>query len=61
MNENNVENDAGMTDAAIRAMISPWLIGDTEADAGMLKRTFRTLGFSLTQWRQVVSETEEAR
>jgi 2-hydroxy-3-keto-5-methylthiopentenyl-1-phosphate phosphatase len=45
-----------LTTPEVRAMVKPWLTGDVDWDAAMLKRMFRSVGFSLTEWRQVVEE-----
>ncbi|MGV2335058.1 MAG UNVERIFIED_CONTAM: hypothetical protein LVR18_27295 [Planctomycetaceae bacterium] len=47
-----------MTTDAVRNMIQPWLTGNDEKDAQMLRRMFRGVGLSIAQWRQVVAETK---
>ena len=47
-----------MTADAVRNMIQPWLTGNDEKDAQMLRRMFRGVGLSIAQWRQVVAETK---
>jgi hypothetical protein len=42
----------------VRNMIKPWLTGNDEKDAKMLKNMFRGVGMSISEWRQVVAETK---
>jgi CCR4-NOT transcriptional regulation complex NOT5 subunit len=42
----------------VRNMIKPWLTGNDEKDAKMLKNMFRGVGMSISEWRQVVKETK---
>ena len=49
-----------LTDAAFRKMAAPWLTGNDEADAKMLKNMFKGVRLTLAQWRQVVAETKAA-
>jgi CCR4-NOT transcriptional regulation complex NOT5 subunit len=44
----------------VRNMIKPWLTGNDEKDAKMLKNMFRGVGMSIREWRQVVKETKAA-
>ncbi len=41
-------------------MIKPWLTGNDEKDAQMLRRMFRGVGFSIGEWRQIVAEVKAA-
>ena len=47
-----------MTTQAVRNMVKGWLTGNDEADAKSLSRTFRSVGLTLAQWRQVVAESK---
>lgn len=47
-----------LTTEAVRKMIKPWLTGDDERDARNFRRTFRSIGFSVGEWRQVVAEAK---
>ena len=51
----NFDADEPLTTPSVRAMIKPWLTGDTERDARMLNRMFRRM-FTLADWRRVVKE-----
>lgn len=46
------------TTDAVRKMVKPWLTGNDERDAKMLKTMFRGVGFSIGEWRQVVQEVK---
>ena len=48
------------TTAEVRKMIAPWLTGNDEKDAKMLKNMVRGCGMSIGEWRQVVAETKAA-
>jgi hypothetical protein len=39
---------------AVNEMIRPWLTGDIQRDAKMLKRMFRGVRYSLSEWMEVV-------
>lgn len=47
-------------DAATISMIAPWLTGNDESDAKMLKRTFRAIKMSIADWRKVVATVKSA-
>jgi hypothetical protein len=47
-----------LTNPAVRRMILPWLTGNDERDARSLSRQFRSIGFSLPDWRQVIAEVK---
>jgi hypothetical protein len=47
-----------LTNPAVRRMILPWLTGDDERDARSLSRQFRSIGFSLPDWRRVIAEVK---
>jgi hypothetical protein len=51
-----MKTNESLTTPAFRAMINPWLTGEVNRDAAMLKRMFRTARLTLAQWRQVVEE-----
>lgn len=42
----------------VAKMVQPWLTGNDERDAKSLAKTFRMVGLTLAQWRQVVSESK---
>ena len=48
------------TTAEVRNMIAPWLTGNDEKDAKMLRKMFRGCGLSIGEWRQIVAETKAA-
>ena len=50
-----------MIDAATIKMITPWLTGNDEADAKMLKRMFKGVGMSIGEWREVVQQVKAAK
>jgi hypothetical protein len=58
VNDNQTNEGTTMTTDAVRNMIQPWLTGNDEKDAQMLRRMFRGVGLSIAQWRQVVAETK---
>jgi len=37
-------------------MIKGWLTGNDEADAKSLSRTFRSLRFTIGQWREMIAQ-----
>ena len=37
-------------------MVAPWLTGNDESDAKMLRNMFKGVGMTIAQWRQVVAE-----
>ena len=39
-------------------MIKPWLTGNDEKDAKMLRNMFRSVGLSIGEWRKVVAEAK---
>jgi hypothetical protein len=41
--------------AATIKMIAPWLTGNDEADAKMLKQMFRGARLTIGEWREVVA------
>lgn len=43
---------------ATKKMIQKWLTGNDEADAKSLSRTFRSVGLTLAQWREVVAQSK---
>jgi hypothetical protein len=45
---------------AVLKMIKPWLTGDDEKDAKMLRKMFRGCKMSIGEWRQVVAESKAA-
>jgi hypothetical protein len=49
-----------MIDAATIKMIAPWLTGNDEADAKMLKAMFKGVRMSIGEWRDVVLQVKSA-
>jgi hypothetical protein len=43
---------------AVLNMIKPWLTGDDEKDAKMLRKMFRGCKMSIGEWRQIIAETK---
>lgn len=39
---------------AVLDMVEPWLTGDDKKDVMYLSRAFRMIGFTLSEWRQLV-------
>jgi hypothetical protein len=50
-----------MTSDAVKNMIRPWLTGNDERDAKSLRRTFRMIGLSISEWREIIKETNSAK
>ncbi len=46
------------TTTECQKMIQPWLTGNDEKDAQMLKRMFRACKMSIAEWRVVVAESK---
>jgi len=49
------------TSEAVKNMIRPWLTGNSEKDARSLKRTFKMIGLSINEWREIITEINESK